>query len=138
MRFDGAGTEQVMRQWMRVLAVAGLVGGAPLGGACGGSDPMTRKFDRDEQILSLLEAHRADPAKAGAAVSAYVAEHQSDFGVLRSEVEALKGDPDRLSELLKQHEARFQALMARRQKLQKEAPELFTDPKVQAALGAGM
>ena len=127
-----------MRQWMRALAVAGLVGGASLGGACGGSDPMTRKFDRDEQIMTLLEANRADPAKAGAAVSAYVAEHQGDFGVLKTEVQALKADPAKLTELLKKHEERFQALMARRQKLQKEAPELFTDPKVQAALGAGM
>ncbi len=127
-----------MRQWMRALAVVGLVLGASFGGACGGSDPMTRKFDSDEQIITLLEANKADPAKAGAAVSAYVAEHEGDFGVLRTEVQALKADPAKLTELLKKHEERFQALMARRQKLQKEAPELFTDPKVQAALGAGM
>jgi hypothetical protein len=138
MPIDGTGMAREMRQWMRALVGAGLVGGALFAAACGGSDPMTRKFDRDDEVLSLLEAHKADPAQAGAAVGAYVAEHQGDFGVLKTEVQALKADPAKMAELLKKHEARFQALLARRQKLQKEAPELFTDPQVQAALGAGM
>lgn len=126
-----------MRRWMRGLVVAGLVGSASLGSACGAGDPMERKFERDEQILTLLEANRSDPAKAGEAVSAYVKDHETDFDALKTEVQALKADPARMKELLEKHDARFSALMARRRKLQKETPELFMDPKVQAALGAG-
>ncbi len=116
------------------LTIAGLALGLLLIGPACSRSPVERVADHMDEMVSLLEDNRDNPAEAGQRLQAYVQQHQADLEALAREVDGQKAyfneNPEKMADALQQLAPAIERLM----QLQSERPALLANPDVAAAL----
>lgn len=97
-------------------------------------EALARHLDHEEQMLSLLEQHRANPVLAARELTRYVERHSDELEDICAQRRLLETEPTALALALHELSSRSHAAQTRRQSLYERSPALMEHPEVRRAL----
>lgn len=98
-------------------------------------EALSRHLDHEEQMLALLERHRATPERAALELERYVELHAAELEAICTHRRLLETEPTALAAALEALAARSLSAQTRRQALYDKHPALMEHPGVRRALG---
>lgn len=128
-------------RWLAVLALALCIGCAKSPAELEAErraqvgEALSRHLDHEEQMLTLLERHRASPELAARELTNYVELHAADLEAICANRRLLETEPTALAAALEALASRSRAAQARRLALYERHPTLMEHQGVKRALG---
>lgn len=128
-------------RWLAVLALALCIGCAKSPAELEAErraqvgEALSRHLDHEEQMLTLLERHRASPELAARELTNYVELHAADLEAICANRRLLETEPTALAAALEALASRSRAAQARRLALYERHPALMEHQGVKRALG---
>jgi Skp family chaperone for outer membrane proteins len=107
--------------------------------ACGGGGGAVGKaLDHEIAMLKIVEANKADVAKATSELEAYLKTNEADLKAIKEEMEKLKAevkdDMSKVADIMKSNAEKMQAKEELKKKLREEAKDVMGDDKVRDLL----
>lgn len=127
-------------RWLAMLALALCIGCAKSPAELEAErraqvgEALSRHLDHEEQMLTLLERHRASPDLAARELTNYVELHAADLEAICAQRRLLETEPAALASALQALSKRSHAAQSRRQALYEKSEALMEHPGVRRAL----